>query len=147
MTVGSQVRNDGDEDAQVQLTVLATGVTYNSVHQGECQRQMIRVTVAAHEGQQSSDADDAPMFFQTTLTSSTFCFLGHREVLRLRYKDYAECTSEHHLIRVKAFAEAQGQNQPLMTVADVPLSVPELLVQVRAMDVLQQSVFSNVPFL
>uniref|UniRef100_A0A3P9HDZ9 protein-glutamine gamma-glutamyltransferase n=1 Tax=Oryzias latipes TaxID=8090 RepID=A0A3P9HDZ9_ORYLA len=116
----AEVRNDGDEDAQVQLTVLATGVTYNSVHQGECQRQMIRVTVAAHE--------------------------GHREVLRLHFKDYAKCTSEHHLIRVKAFAEAQGQNQPLMTVADVPLSVPELLIQIQGKAVVKQQVTAKISF-
>lgn len=62
-------------------------------------------------------------------------------MLRLRYKDYATSASEHHLIRVKAFAEAQGQNQPVMTVTDIPLSVPELLVQVRATTVLQQVFF------
>uniref|UniRef100_A0A8C7ZC97 protein-glutamine gamma-glutamyltransferase n=1 Tax=Oryzias sinensis TaxID=183150 RepID=A0A8C7ZC97_9TELE len=93
-----------------------------------------------------SDADDAAMFFQTPLTSSSSCFLGHREVLRLRFKDYAKCTSEHHLIRVKAFAEAQGQNQPLMTVADVPLSVPELLVQIQGKAVVKQQVTAKISF-
>lgn len=58
----SQVRNNGDEDAHIQLMVLATAVTYNSLHQGECKSQTIRVKVAAHAGQQSSDADDTPVF-------------------------------------------------------------------------------------
>uniref|UniRef100_A0A3B3C9G0 protein-glutamine gamma-glutamyltransferase n=1 Tax=Oryzias melastigma TaxID=30732 RepID=A0A3B3C9G0_ORYME len=116
----AEVRNNGDEDAHIQLMVLATAVTYNSLHQGECKSQTIRVKVAAHA--------------------------GHREVLRLRYKDYATCASEHHLIRVKAFAEAQGQNQPFMTMTDIPLSVPELLVQLQGKAVVQQQVTANISF-
>ena len=55
---------------------------------------------------------------------------AYKKVLRLRYEDYAKCISEHHLIRVKALAEAHGENEPVMAVADIPLSMPELLVQV-----------------
>ncbi|RVE72107.1 hypothetical protein OJAV_G00058570 [Oryzias javanicus] len=116
----AEVRNDGDEDAHVQLMVLATAVTYNSIHQGECKKQTINVKVAAGE--------------------------GHREVLRLRYKDYATCATEHHLIRVKAFAEAQGQNQPVLTVTDIPLSVPELAVQLQGRAVVQQQMMANISF-
>lgn len=52
-------------------------------------------------------------------------------MLRLHYEDYAECVSEHNLIRVKAFVEAQGENEPIMTVDDIQLSMPELLIQVN----------------
>lgn len=55
---------------------------------------------------------------------------AHKEVLRLRYDEYAKCVSEHHLLRVKAFLKTQGENEPMMTVANIQLSVPELLVQV-----------------
>lgn len=54
----------------------------------------------------------------------------HREVLRLHYDDYARCASEHHLIRVRALLDAQGENEPIMTVANITLSRPELLIQV-----------------
>ena len=55
---------------------------------------------------------------------------AHREVLRLRYDDYVRCVSEQHLIRVKALLEAPGANEPIMAVTNIPLSMPELLVQV-----------------
>lgn len=55
---------------------------------------------------------------------------AHREVLRLHYDDYVRCVSEHHLIRVKAFLEAPGENEPIMTMANIPLSMPEVLIQV-----------------
>lgn len=55
---------------------------------------------------------------------------AHKEVLRLRYDDYASCASEHHLIRVEAFLKPAGCC-PIMAVANIPLSTPELLVQVR----------------
>ena len=51
-------------------------------------------------------------------------------MLRLRYDDYVKCLSEHHLIRVKALMEVPGDNKPVMTVANIPLSMPELLVEV-----------------
>lgn len=51
-------------------------------------------------------------------------------MLRLHYDDYAKCVSGHHLIRVKAFVEAPGENEPIMAVANIPLSTPELFVQV-----------------
>ncbi|XP_007553248.1 protein-glutamine gamma-glutamyltransferase 2 [Poecilia formosa] len=99
-----EVKNEGGDDANVQLTVHAMAVTYNSLHQGECQKQMNNVTVSAQN--------------------------AHKEVLRFRYDDYAKCVSDHHLIRVKALAEAQGNSLPVMAVADIPLSLPELHIQV-----------------
>lgn len=55
---------------------------------------------------------------------------AHKEVLRLRYDDYANWASEDHLIRVEALLKPTGRS-PIMAVANIPLSTPELLVQVR----------------
>lgn len=125
------MKNEGGDDANVHLTVHAMAVTYNSLHQGECQRQMSNVTVSAQNGQQSPDVKISD------LTAESDCFLlscsvslAHKEVLRFRYDDYAKCVSDHHLIRVKALAEAQGNSLPIMAVADIPLSLPELHIQV-----------------
>lgn len=64
---------------------------------------------------------------------NTVCLCSaHKEVLRLHYEDYGRCVSEHHLIRVKALLEAPGENKPIMAVANIPLSMPELVVQVSA---------------
>lgn len=45
-----QVKNTGSKEAHAQLTMVATAVTYNSIHRGECQRESINVTVQAHKG-------------------------------------------------------------------------------------------------
>lgn len=45
-----QIRNEGDQAARAQLTMLAMAVTYNSLHRGECQRKTISVSVPAHKG-------------------------------------------------------------------------------------------------
>uniref|UniRef100_A0A7N9AL23 protein-glutamine gamma-glutamyltransferase n=1 Tax=Mastacembelus armatus TaxID=205130 RepID=A0A7N9AL23_9TELE len=55
---------------------------------------------------------------------------AHKEVLRLRYDDYVRCISDHNQIRVKAVLEALGENKPIMAMANIPLSRPELLIQV-----------------
>uniref|UniRef100_A0A668T956 Transglutaminase-like domain-containing protein n=1 Tax=Oreochromis aureus TaxID=47969 RepID=A0A668T956_OREAU len=88
-----EVKNEGDQDAHVQLTMLAMA------------RQTTTVMVPAHK-------------------------VTQQEVLRLRYDDYAQCVSDDHLIRVKAFVEAPGENEPLLTVTDIPLSRPEVFIQV-----------------
>ncbi|XP_072242848.1 protein-glutamine gamma-glutamyltransferase 2-like [Leuresthes tenuis] len=116
----TEVENEGGEDAQVQLTLLAMAVTYNSLHRGECQRQMINVTVPAQR--------------------------AYKKVLRLHYEDYAKCISEHHLIRVKALAEAQGEDDPIMAVADILLSMPELLIQLPGKAVVWQQVTAHISF-
>ncbi|KAM7413886.1 hypothetical protein PAMA_018944 [Pampus argenteus] len=115
-----EVKNDGDNDAHAQLTILAIAVTYNSLHQGECQRQANSVTVSAHK--------------------------VHREVLRLRYDDYARCVSEHHLVRVKALLQAPGEDEPIMTVATIPLSTPELLIQVTEKLVVREQATAKISF-
>ncbi|XP_049928351.1 protein-glutamine gamma-glutamyltransferase 2-like [Epinephelus moara] len=115
-----EVKNEGDRDAHAQLTVLVMAVTYNSRHRGECERQTISVTVPAHS--------------------------AHKEVLRLRYDDYVRCVSADHLIRVKAFLEAPGESEPLLTVANIPLSMPELLIQVPGKAVVWEPVTAYISF-
>uniref|UniRef100_A0A1A8N0X3 Transglutaminase 2, like n=1 Tax=Nothobranchius pienaari TaxID=704102 RepID=A0A1A8N0X3_9TELE len=99
-----EVKNEGGEEAQVKLTMRATAVTYNSLHRGDCHKQISNVTVPANQ--------------------------VHKQVLRLYYKDYARCVSEHYLIRVKVLAEVQGQNVPYMAVSNIHLSKPELSIRV-----------------
>ncbi|XP_040894494.1 protein-glutamine gamma-glutamyltransferase 2 [Toxotes jaculatrix] len=115
-----EVKNEGSTDASAQLTILAMAVTYNSFHRGECRRQTTSVTVPAHK--------------------------IHKEVVRLRYDDYVRCVSEHHLIRVKAFLDAPGENGPIMTMSNIQLSMPELLVEVPGKAVLQEQVTAYISF-
>lgn len=56
---------------------------------------------------------------------------AHKEVLRLRYDDYADRASDHRLIRVEALFKSTGRS-PIMAVADIHLIAPELQVQVSA---------------
>ncbi|KAM3609331.1 uncharacterized protein V6R79_013113 [Siganus canaliculatus] len=99
-----EVKNAGAMAAHGQLTMLVKAVTYNSLHRGECQRQTVSVSVPAHT--------------------------EHREVLRVRYDDYMNCVTEHNVIRVTAFLEVPGESNPIMTTTNIPLNVPEVLVQV-----------------
>ncbi|KAF3854475.1 hypothetical protein F7725_022530 [Dissostichus mawsoni] len=99
-----EVKNEGAREAQAQLAMVVMAATYSSLNRGECKRQTISVTVPAHK--------------------------AHKEVLRLHYDDYVGCVREHHLIRVKALLEAPGENEPIMAMANIPMSMPELLVQV-----------------
>ncbi|XP_008289213.1 protein-glutamine gamma-glutamyltransferase 2 [Stegastes partitus] len=115
-----EVTNDGGKDATAQLTMLVMAVTYNSLHRGECQRQTTAVTVPAHR--------------------------AHKQVLRLHYEDYARCASEHHLIQVKAFLDAPGESEPVMTVANIPLSMPEIHVQVPGKAAIWEQVTAFVSF-
>ncbi|XP_049929278.1 protein-glutamine gamma-glutamyltransferase 2 isoform X1 [Epinephelus moara] len=115
-----EVKNEGDRDADAQLTMLAMAVTYNSLRGGECQRQTISVTVPAHS--------------------------VHKEVLHLRYDDYIKCVSGNSLIRVKAFLEAPGESEPLLSVANIPLSMPEVVIQVPGKAVLWKPVTAYISF-
>uniref|UniRef100_A0A668TBD4 Transglutaminase-like domain-containing protein n=1 Tax=Oreochromis aureus TaxID=47969 RepID=A0A668TBD4_OREAU len=103
-----EVKNEGDQDAHVQLTMLAMAVTYSSLHRGTARAQ--------------------------------------QEVLRLRYDDYAQCVSDDHLIRVKAFVEAPGENEPLLTVTDIPLSRPEVFIQVPGKAFVCEQVKASISF-
>ncbi|XP_071403469.1 protein-glutamine gamma-glutamyltransferase 2-like [Centroberyx affinis] len=115
-----EVKNVGGEDTTAQLTMLSKAVTYNSLHRGECQRRTANITVPAHS--------------------------AHREVLRLRYDHYAACVSEHHVIRVIAMLEAPGQNEPLMDMVNIPLSMPELQIQVLGKTIVYEQVTAHVSF-
>ncbi|XP_072241446.1 protein-glutamine gamma-glutamyltransferase 2-like [Leuresthes tenuis] len=99
-----KLQNYSYKDVQVQLNMVAMAVTYNSLHRGECKRQMINVTVPAHQ--------------------------AHKEVLHLRYEDYAKCISEHHLISMKALVEVQETAEAVMAAVTIPLRMPELLIQI-----------------
>ncbi|TNN01015.1 hypothetical protein fugu_012261 [Takifugu bimaculatus] len=114
-----EVENVQGSGAGGQLTVLAKAVTYNALFRGECKRRSVGVHVQAHA--------------------------VHREVLRLRYADYAACVSEHHLIRVEAFLTPTGR-RPVMAVANISLSTPELLVQVPGEAVVWESVSAHISF-
>ncbi|KAJ0069509.1 hypothetical protein NL108_008461, partial [Boleophthalmus pectinirostris] len=115
-----EVKNDGIKEVQAQLTVLALAMTYNSIHQGECQRQ--KASISLHAGK------------------------VHKEVLRLRYDDYVRCVSEHYLIGLKAFLEVPGENEPIMKTANIPLSKPEILVQVPGKAVVLEPVTCMISF-
>nr|XP_019957689.1 PREDICTED: protein-glutamine gamma-glutamyltransferase 2-like [Paralichthys olivaceus] len=115
-----EVKNEGQKDTSPQLLIVVMAITYNSINQGECQRKATIVTVPARK--------------------------THKEVLRLRYDDYVKCVSEHHLIRVKALMEVPGDNKPVMSVANIPLSMPELLVEVPGSIIVQEKVTAFISF-
>uniref|UniRef100_A0A667Y6E3 protein-glutamine gamma-glutamyltransferase n=1 Tax=Myripristis murdjan TaxID=586833 RepID=A0A667Y6E3_9TELE len=115
-----EVKNDGEQDATAQLTVLCLAVTYNSLHRGECQRRTTSITVPAHK--------------------------AHREVLRLRYEQYAACVSEHHVIRVLALAESARHNEPVLESTNIELSVPELHIRISGKAFLHEEVTGVVSF-
>ncbi|KAM4619171.1 protein-glutamine gamma-glutamyltransferase 2 [Polymixia lowei] len=115
-----EVKNVGGQDANAQLTMLSTAVTYNSLHRGECQRRTASVVVPAHK--------------------------VHREVLRLRYDHYAACVTEHRVIRVIALVEAVGQNEPLLDTTNILLSMPELRVVVPGKVVVHEQMTAYISF-
>uniref|UniRef100_A0A3Q3B159 protein-glutamine gamma-glutamyltransferase n=1 Tax=Kryptolebias marmoratus TaxID=37003 RepID=A0A3Q3B159_KRYMA len=115
-----EVKNEGSEDAEVKLTMRAMAVTYSSLHQGDCQKQISNVTVPA---------------LQT-----------HKEILRLHYENYARCVSDQHLIRVKVLAEAQGVTLPIMAVSDILLRTPEVHIQVLGRAFVWEQVSANISF-
>ncbi|KAK5867820.1 hypothetical protein PBY51_012280 [Eleginops maclovinus] len=115
-----EVKNEEAREAHAQLTILVTAVTYSSLHQGECKRQTMSVTVPAHK--------------------------AHKEVLRLHYDDYVGCVRDHHLIRVKALLEAPGENEPIMAMANIPMSMPELLVEVPGKAVVWKQATAFISF-
>uniref|UniRef100_A0A1A8D056 protein-glutamine gamma-glutamyltransferase n=1 Tax=Nothobranchius kadleci TaxID=1051664 RepID=A0A1A8D056_NOTKA len=115
-----EVKNEGGDEAQVKLTMRAMAVTYNSLHRGECHKQISNVTVPANQ--------------------------VHKQVLRLYYKDYARCVSEHYLIRVKVLADVQGQNVPYMAVSNIHLSKPELSIRVNQKPYIWEQVTASISF-
>ncbi|XP_061578481.1 protein-glutamine gamma-glutamyltransferase 2 [Cololabis saira] len=114
----AEVKNEGDKEAHVKLTLQVTAVTYNSLQLGECQKQIINVTVPSNK--------------------------AHKEVMRLRYEDYAMCATESHLLRVKALVE--GEQTPMVTVDDIQLSMPELIVQIPGDAVVRKPITAYISF-
>ncbi|XP_047452542.1 protein-glutamine gamma-glutamyltransferase 2 [Mugil cephalus] len=107
-----EVKNEGGKDAHAQLTILAMGVTYNSAHHGECKKQTFTLTVPA--------------------------FQSHREVMRMHYDDYARCISDLNVVRVRALLETPRQNTPVMALANIPLSMPEVKISVLGKAVVRE---------
>lgn len=64
------------------------------------------------------------------LSNVVFVCSAHREVLRMHYDDYSRCFSELNVFRVKALLETPRENKPVMAMANVPLSMPEVNIEV-----------------
>lgn len=129
-----QIENQGDKQANAQLTIQAMTVTYNCLHRGDCNRKTVSVTVPPHKSERTI------YFFLLCGCKTSFTSLfnlwvwfhaAHQEVLRLRYEHYAKSISEQPVIRVMAVLEAPDENKPIMAVTNIPLETPQLLVQVR----------------
>ncbi|XP_061630916.1 protein-glutamine gamma-glutamyltransferase 2 [Phyllopteryx taeniolatus] len=115
-----QLKNEGGAEVHARLTTLATGVTYNCRVRGELERQTKNVSVPAHK--------------------------VHKEVLRVRYDDYAKCVSENNVVKVMALLEVQGDNEPDMVTARIPLSLPEVLVELPGTAVIHQTLTGSISF-
>ncbi|XP_061679400.1 protein-glutamine gamma-glutamyltransferase 2 [Syngnathoides biaculeatus] len=115
-----ELKNQGGTEAHARLTLLAMAVTYNCLRRREFERQTKNVSVPAHK--------------------------VHKEVLRVRYEDYAECVSENHVVKVMALLEAQGENDPDMAVAKIPLTLPEILVEIPGKAVVHQMLTGSISF-
>nr|XP_006641558.1 PREDICTED: protein-glutamine gamma-glutamyltransferase 2-like [Lepisosteus oculatus] len=114
------VRNRGGEDERGQLTVIARAVTYNGIRLGECHRKTTSLALPAGA--------------------------AHREVLRVRYEQYGERLSEHHLIRVTALVEPHGRPDVTLHEINIPLSVPRLVVKVIGEAVVSQPLKAQITF-
>ncbi|XP_077424586.1 protein-glutamine gamma-glutamyltransferase 2 [Vanacampus margaritifer] len=115
-----ELKNEGGVEVNGRLTMLATAVTYNCLNRGEFERQTKNVSVPARK--------------------------VHKEVLRVRYDDYAKCVTENHVVKVMALLEVQGENEPDMAVAKIPLSLPEVLVEVPGSAVIHQTLTGSISF-
>ncbi|XP_061533054.1 protein-glutamine gamma-glutamyltransferase 2 [Phycodurus eques] len=115
-----QLKNEGGAEVHARLTVLAMGVTYNCRGRGEFERQTKNVSVPAHK--------------------------VHKEVLRVRYDDYAKCVSENNAVKVTALLEVQGDTGPDMVTARIPLGLPEVLVEVPGKAVIHQTLTGSISF-
>uniref|UniRef100_A0A4W4FZT3 protein-glutamine gamma-glutamyltransferase n=1 Tax=Electrophorus electricus TaxID=8005 RepID=A0A4W4FZT3_ELEEL len=119
-----EVHNIGREDTLAQLTVMSSGVTYNSLQRGECQRKTTKLTLPAQKG---------------TIQRS------HKEVMRLRYEHYGACVTEHNLIRVTALLQDSGQHVVLREV-NIPLKMPRLFVKVIGEAVVSRRLMALISF-
>ncbi|MBN3321026.1 TGM2 glutamyltransferase, partial [Atractosteus spatula] len=114
------VWNRGGEEQRGQLTIIARAVTYNGIRLGECHRKTTSLALPAGA--------------------------AHREVLRVRYEQYGERLSEHHLIRVTALVEPHGRPDVTLHEINIPLSVPRLVVKVIGEAVVSQPLKAQITF-
>jgi len=75
------------------------------------------------------------------------CHTAHREVVRLRYERYAPCVNEHNIIRVVGVAEVSGQDKSIVKVVNIPLSKPELSIQVGVLPLPMSKMMLNLQLL
>ncbi|XP_037109847.1 protein-glutamine gamma-glutamyltransferase 2-like [Syngnathus acus] len=115
-----ELKNEGGVEVNACLTLVATSVTYNCISRGEIDRQTKNVSVPAHK--------------------------VHKEVLRMRYDDYAKYVSEQPMVKMRALLEIQGGDNPNMAVANIPLGLPEILVEVPSQAVVYQPVTGSISF-
>ncbi|MBN3311030.1 TGM2 glutamyltransferase, partial [Amia calva] len=115
-----EVTNPSGQDAHAHLTISALAVTYNGIHLGECHRKSVSLTLPAN--------------------------IAHREVLRLQYEHYGNRLSEHHLIRVTALLEPNDGHDIVLHETNIPLSVPQLTVQLFGEAVVSQKLVAKITF-
>uniref|UniRef100_A0A4W4G0A5 protein-glutamine gamma-glutamyltransferase n=1 Tax=Electrophorus electricus TaxID=8005 RepID=A0A4W4G0A5_ELEEL len=120
-----EVHNIGREDTLAQLTVMSSGVTYNSLQRGECQRKTTKLTL--------------PMLRWVPEDRKV------PEVMRLRYEHYGACVTEHNLIRVTALLQDSGQHVVLREV-NIPLKMPRLFVKVIGEAVVSRRLMALISF-
>ncbi|KAK2824084.1 hypothetical protein Q5P01_021259 [Channa striata] len=115
-----EVRNTGPSTTHAVLQMRAVAVIYNGIRRGICRKHKVSVSVPAYETQ--------------------------REMLHLRYNDYAPYVSEHHLIKARAILEVKGEDQTLITTAHISLSLPKIQVQVMGRVVVRERVTAYFSF-
>lgn len=65
---------------------------------------------------------------------------------RLRYELYAPCISEHNIIRVVGVVEVSGQDKSIMKSVNIPLSKPELSIQIPGWVIYNQRISTFISF-
>lgn len=76
-----EVRNTGEEDTPIRLTISSSAITYTSLHLGECQKKSTSLTVPAQKGEpHSKPGHKRGMALGCTLKglASTVCSLSLR---------------------------------------------------------------------
>uniref|UniRef100_UPI00398F1EEE protein-glutamine gamma-glutamyltransferase 2 n=1 Tax=Pristiophorus japonicus TaxID=55135 RepID=UPI00398F1EEE len=114
------VANHGFMDKDVHLTLSATTITYNGVILME--------------------------FSKRSTTFMSKAATVHKEVLRLKYKDYGEHLSEHNLIRLTAMLKSKGTSDVSLTECNVALNLPQLALKVVGEPILYRKLMVQIKF-
>ncbi|KAG7279771.1 hypothetical protein CRUP_008841 [Coryphaenoides rupestris] len=114
------LKNTGDKEVSCKLNMMSKAVAYNSVHLGEFQNSTVNVVVSARK--------------------------AHREVVRLLYERYAPCVNEHNIIRVVGVAQVSGQDKSIVKAVNIPLSKPELSIQIPGWVIYNQRISAFISF-